>query len=117
MASTKTPPRRTDDTGGRLAIERSGQMGNQKAGQDNASRERSPRTVRPTGKVRPTGRARMNLMVDPRLLDRAARAVGSSNKSEVVNLALVRLAEDEAVVAGLDAAFGAIPDFAADDTP
>jgi len=76
-----------------------------------ARREPTPR------KPRPTGRARMNLMVDPGLLDRAARAVKSSNRSDVVNLALARLAEDEAIVAGLDAAFGAIPDFPADDTP
>ena len=66
---------------------------------------------------RPTGRARMNVMVDPGLLDRAAQAVGSTNKSEVVNLALAHLAEDAAIVAGLHAAFGTIPDFPAGDAP
>lgn len=68
-------------------------------------------------KTRPTGRARMNFMVDPGLLARAAQAVGPSNKSEVVNLALARLVEDEAIMTGLNAAFGALPDFPRDDAP
>ncbi len=62
-------------------------------------------------KPRPVGRERMNLMVDRAVLARAAAAAGTTNMSEVVNLALQRMAEDDAIIAGIDALLGAIPDF------
>lgn len=67
-------------------------------------------------KTRPVGRERMNLMVDRAVLARAAASAGTTNMSEVVNLALQRMAEDDAIIAGIDAAFGAIPDFPFVDT-
>lgn len=55
-------------------------------------------------------------MVDRALLDRAARGLGTDNLSDVVDTALTRMAEDNAIVAGLNAEFGAIPDFPFIDT-
>src|SRR5918911_1204326 len=56
-------------------------------------------------------RRRMNLMIDPALLRQATAALGTANKSDAVNIALARLAEDAAILAGIDSAIGAIPDF------
>jgi uncharacterized protein YbjQ (UPF0145 family) len=53
----------------------------------------------------------MNLMVDPGLLDRASAALGTSNKSDAVNTALARLADDAAVLGGLAALVGMFPDY------
>lgn len=69
---------------------------------------------RPTGK-RPTGRRRMNLMVDPALLQQASASLGTTNMSEVVNVALRKVAEDDAIVAGVDALFGAFPHLPGDE--
>jgi hypothetical protein len=57
------------------------------------------------------GRERQNLLVNRETLRRAMAALGSTNMSETVNVALDRLAEDAAILRGLDAASGAIPDF------
>lgn len=65
----------------------------------------------------PARRERMNLMVDRALLDRVAAGFGTTNKSDAVHRALSRAAEDAAIVAGVDALFGAIPDFPLDDRP
>lgn len=58
----------------------------------------------------------MNLMVDPALLEQASASLGTTNMSEVVNVALRRVAEDNRIVAGIDALFGAFPDLPGDDT-
>lgn len=58
-----------------------------------------------------SGRERMNLLVDPRLLRAAAAALGTTNKSDAVNVALERLAEDAAILRELGAAVGEIPDY------
>lgn len=56
-------------------------------------------------------RKRQNLIVDTAVLRRAMKALGTTNMSRTVNVALERLAEDEAILDGLQAAIGAIPDF------
>ena len=56
-------------------------------------------------------RVRKNFLVDAESLQRAMTALKSTNQSETVNVALDRLAEDAAIVAGIDAAIGSIPDF------
>lgn len=85
-----------------------------------AARGKRPRTADVETPVprkkRPIGRERMNLMVDRAMLARAAAGAGTTNMSEVVNMALRRMAEDDAIIAGIDAAFGAIPDFPFVDT-
>ncbi len=58
-----------------------------------------------------TGRERQNLLVNRETLRRAMAALGTTNMSETVNVALDRLAEDAAILRGLEAAAGAIPDF------
>jgi hypothetical protein len=58
-----------------------------------------------------SGRERLNLLVNRETLRRAMAALGSTNMSETVNVALDRLAEDAAILRALDAASGAIPDF------
>ena len=84
------------------------------------ARTKRPSTAADEGvtlrKTRPIGRERMTLMVDRTVLARAAAAAGTTNMSEVVNIALQRMAEDDAIIAGIDAAFGAIPDFPFVDT-
>lgn len=62
------------------------------------------------------GRERRNVLVSPALLQGAMAALGTTNMSETVNVALARLAEDAAVLRGIDAATGAIPDFPYLDT-
>ena len=62
------------------------------------------------------GRTRINLMVDRALLERAAAGAGTTNLSDVVDVALRRMAEDDAIVAGLNALYGALPDFPDVDT-
>ncbi|MBC7671148.1 MAG: hypothetical protein H7247_01900 [Polaromonas sp.] len=57
------------------------------------------------------GRERMQLLVDPLLLDAAVVSLGAKNKSEAVNAALRNAAENAAILHGLDDAFGSIPDF------
>jgi hypothetical protein len=56
-------------------------------------------------------RVRKNIVVDVVSLRRAMAALKSTNQSETVNVALERLAEDAAILAGVDAAMGSIPDF------
>ena len=62
------------------------------------------------------GRERQNLLVNRETLRRAMAALGTTNMSETVNVALDRLAEDAAILRGLEAAAGAIPDFPYLDT-
>lgn len=57
------------------------------------------------------GRERMNLLVDPELLAVAGAALGTKNKSDAVNAALRHAAENAAILRGIDAAVGSIPDF------
>jgi Arc/MetJ family transcription regulator len=57
------------------------------------------------------GHERMQLMVDPRLLDAAVVSLGAKTKSEAVNVALRNAAENAAILQGLDDAMGSIPDF------
>ena len=57
------------------------------------------------------GRERMQLLVDPLLLDAAVVSLGAKNKSEAVNAALRNAAENAAILHGLDDAFGSISDF------
>ncbi|HEU4631471.1 MAG TPA: hypothetical protein VFS08_17085 [Gemmatimonadaceae bacterium] len=68
------------------------------------------------GKRTRSGRERMNLLIDPRLLRAAAVALGTTNKSDAVNVALERLAEDAAILRELGAATGEIPDYPCVDT-
>jgi hypothetical protein len=62
------------------------------------------------------GRERQNLLVNRETLRRAMAALGTTNMSETVNVALDRLAEDAAILQGLEAAAGTIPDFPYLDT-
>ncbi len=62
------------------------------------------------------GRERQNLLVNRETLQRAMAALGTTNMSETVNVALDRLAEDAEILRGLEAAVGAIPDFPYLDT-
>ena len=62
------------------------------------------------------GRERQNLLVNRETLRRAMAALGTTNMSETVNVALDRLAEDAEILRGLEAAAGAIPDFPYLDT-
>ena len=62
------------------------------------------------------GRERQNLLVNRETLRRAMAALGTTNMSETVNVALDRLAEDAEILRGLEAAAGAIPDFPDLDT-
>ena len=62
------------------------------------------------------GRERQNLLVNRETLQRAMAALGTTNMSETVNVALDRLAEDAEILRGLDVAAGAIPDFPYIDT-
>ena len=62
------------------------------------------------------GRERQNLLVNRETLQRAMAALGTTNMSETVNVALDRLAEDAEILRGLEAAAGAIPDFPYLDT-
>ena len=57
------------------------------------------------------GRERQNLLVNRETLQRAMAAVGTTNMSETVNVALDRLAEDAEILRGLEEAAGALPDF------
>ena len=66
---------------------------------------------------RPTGRERVNIMVDRALLERVAAGFGTRNKSEAIHRALQEAAENDAIVAGINAAFGMYPDFPLDDAP
>ena len=72
-----------------------------------AGQPRVPRSV---------GRTRINLMVDRALLERAAAGAGTTNLSDVVEVALRRMTEDDAIIAGLNALYGAFPDFPDVDT-
>ena len=63
-----------------------------------------------------SGRERRNLLVNRETLRRAMAALGTTNMSETVNVALDRLAQDAAMLRGLEAAAGAIPDFPYLDT-
>lgn len=76
----------------------------------------APTTPAAVRKNRPARRERMNLMVDRALLARAAAVAATTNMSDVVDAALRRMAEDDAIVAGLNAAFGAVPGFPYIDT-
>ena len=62
------------------------------------------------------GRERQNLLVNRETLQRAMAALGTTNMSETVNVALDRLAEDAEILRGLEAAAGAISDFPYIDT-
>lgn len=62
------------------------------------------------------GRERQNLLVNPNTLRRAMAALGTTNMSETVDVALERLVEDAAILRGLEDATGAIPDFPYLDT-
>lgn len=66
--------------------------------------------------VTKAGRARMQLLVDPALLAAAGEALGTSTKSDAVNAALRNAAENAAILRGIDAAVGTIPDFPYLDT-
>lgn len=66
---------------------------------------------------RPTGRERVNIMVDRALLERVAAGFGTRNKSEAIHRALQEAAENDAIIAGIDAMFGAYPDLPLDDAP
>jgi hypothetical protein len=62
------------------------------------------------------GGVRKQIIVNPTHLRGAMAALGTTNMSMTVNVALERLAEDAAILGGIDAAMGAIPDFPDLDT-
>ena len=70
---------------------------------------RGEQKARPGRPPRPGTRARKQLVVDVSLLDEAMRVTGL-NQSETVNRALAQMAENAAIVAGLEAMHGAYPD-------
>ena len=72
---------------------------------------RSPANSTKRSRKAQAKRVRKNLIVDPDALARAMAAIHSTNMSQTVNVALDRLAEDAAILAGIDAATGAMPDF------
>lgn len=76
------------------------------AGTGTARKKQGTRPGRPP---RPTTRARKQIVVDVGLLDRAMRVTGL-NQSETVNQALAQMAENAAIVAGVEAMHGAFPD-------
>ena len=57
------------------------------------------------------GGVRKQLIVNPTYLQGAMAALGTTNMSMTVNVALERLAADAAILEGIDAAIGEIPDF------
>lgn len=57
------------------------------------------------------GGVRKQVIVNPTYLREAMAALGTKNMSMTVNVALERLAEDAAILGGIDAAMGEIPDF------
>lgn len=62
------------------------------------------------------GRERRNVLLNPTFLRGAMATLGTTNISETVNVALERLAVDAAVLRGIYAATGTIPDFPYLDT-
>lgn len=62
------------------------------------------------------GGVRKQVIVNPTYLRDAMAALGTTNMSMTVNVALERLAEDAAILKGIDAAMGEIPDFPYLDT-
>jgi Arc/MetJ family transcription regulator len=75
------------------------------------SSRRTTRSATKTKKVTKAGRERMQLLVDPTLLAAAGAAYGTTNKSDAVNAALRQAADNAAILRGIDAAIGTIPDF------
>ena len=67
-------------------------------------------------RVTKAGRVRMQLLVDPALLAAAGEALGTRTKSDAVNTALRNAAENAAILRGIDASIGTIPDFPYVDT-
>lgn len=57
------------------------------------------------------GAVRKQVLVNPTYLRGAMAVLGTNNMSLTVNVALERLAEDAAILSGVDAAMGIIPDF------
>jgi Arc/MetJ family transcription regulator len=82
------------------------------------TKQKAGRAARPRAAPRVTkaGRERMQLLVDPALLAAAGAALGTTTKSDAVNAALRNAAENAAILRGVDAALGTIPDFPYLDT-
>ena len=59
---------------------------------------------------------RKQVLIEVNSLEGAMEALGTTNMSKTVNIALERLAEDAAILRGIDAAMGEIPDFPYLDT-
>ena len=79
----------------------------------NGSASRTKGGARP---VTRDGGVRKQVILNPAYLQGAMAALGTTNMSMAVNVALERLAEDAAILAGIDAAMGEIPDFPYLDT-
>jgi len=88
-------------------------MATRKPARSSTARAATKASAKPATRA---GRERQNLLVNPESLRRAMAALGTTNMSETVNVALDRLAEDAAILRGLDAAAGSIPDFPYLDT-
>lgn len=73
------------------------------------AKARGKHGARPGRPARPGTRARKQIVVDLALLSRAMRVTGL-NQSETVNQALAQVAENAAIVAGLEGLHGAFPD-------
>ena len=99
-----------------MAVKKPGARSPSKSAERSAPK---PPRVRPGASAPATtrsGRERQNLLVNRETLRRAMAALGTTNMSETVNVALDRLAEDAEILRGLEAAAGAIPDFPDLDT-
>ncbi len=84
------------------------------ASKSTAETARKGAASRAKGEARATARGggvRKQVIVNPTYLRNAMAALGTTNMSLTVNVALERLAEDAAILGGIDTAMGEIPDF------
>jgi Arc/MetJ family transcription regulator len=99
-----------------MAVRKPGARKSSKSAAKSASNPSRARGGASASATTRAGRERQNLLVNRETLQRAMAALGTTNMSETVNVALDRLAEDAAILQGLEAAAGAIPDFPYLDT-
>lgn len=83
-----------------------------KRGTDHGAATRKKGGARRPGRGRPrraSGRQRKQLVIDVSLLDQAMKLTGE-NQSETVNRALAQMAQNAAILRGVEQMWGAFPD-------